>query len=208
MIMSPQSCFDLIEELKNARERGGILRALLAESPSNLNALESAKGPEAKVLQSEIARVTEKYKKLKAKAERACANSDKLKKVTIRALAVWEILTDHVSGTHLELKQLMKSITPGKNSVGTCRTMTRMQMEANATLDLFKLLQTKEQLLEGGVKYLTNNSREQLQLLCRKGLSAIQERQAKVFIPKALQPFAHDFSDKNCLDMPFCNLGV
>ncbi|CAM6048964.1 unnamed protein product [Sphagnum compactum] len=142
------------QELKNARERGGILRALLAESPSNLNALESAKGPEAKVLQSEIARVTEKYKKLKAKAEQACANSDKLKKVTIRALAVWEILTDHVSGTHLELKQLMKSITPGKNSVGTCRTMTRMQMEANTTLDLFKLLQTKEQLLEGGVKYV------------------------------------------------------
>jgi hypothetical protein len=51
--------------------------------------------------QSEIARVTEKYKKLKAKAEQACANSDKLKKVMIRALAVWEILTDHVSGTHL-----------------------------------------------------------------------------------------------------------
>jgi hypothetical protein len=51
--------------------------------------------------QSEIARVTEKYKKLKAKAEQACASSDKLKKVTIRALAVWEILTDHVSGTHL-----------------------------------------------------------------------------------------------------------
>jgi len=30
------------------------LRALLAESPSNLNALESAKGPEAKVLQVEL----------------------------------------------------------------------------------------------------------------------------------------------------------
>jgi hypothetical protein len=29
-----------------------------------------------------------------------------------------------------------------------------MKMEANATLDLFKLLQTKEQLLEGGVKYV------------------------------------------------------
>ncbi|CAM6076758.1 unnamed protein product [Sphagnum tenellum] len=63
--------------------------------------------------------------------------------------------------------------------------MTRMKMEANATLELFKLLHTKEQLLEGGVKYLTNKSQEQLRLLCRKGLSAIQEQQAKV---RALAP--------------------
>jgi hypothetical protein len=43
--------------------------------------------------------VRNEYTKLKEVAKQTWAQAEELKKITLQALAVWEIMSDHVGGT-------------------------------------------------------------------------------------------------------------
>jgi hypothetical protein len=49
--------------------------------------------------QDELKKVRNEYTKLKEVAKQTWAQAEELKKITLQALAVWEIMSDHVGGT-------------------------------------------------------------------------------------------------------------
>lgn len=46
--------------------------------------------------------MTEAYKKLKEETIETCAEADKVNMEAVRALAIWEIYTDYISGMKLQ----------------------------------------------------------------------------------------------------------
>ncbi|KAJ7563442.1 hypothetical protein O6H91_03G110200 [Diphasiastrum complanatum] len=156
----------LFGELRKIRAKVGKFRILLPKLPLFHKLLASVQGVEAKKLQAELAEVRKEIMALQIQAKQVRAECDQEEMKISKALVTWDVVFQYASG---EIK--------GE----TCNTIERLKYQAKILKDLYELMQSKGNILQGeGLEKLSQDARTQLHDILQRAVDIIQERHAKI----------------------------